>query len=177
MRNCLRRNALVLALISGFIVVTANSARAEPWDEYSYSSDGFVISAPFAPALSKADFGTPANPLPSRILTWKFPDGAVVLVTATDYSGTDSVDASLNSVAQGEVQSLKNGRIVSQKSLVQQGVNGIECVMEGDDYHARTRIFRQGNRIWNIYVLSSTGKPIYDQTDRLFASFRFLQTP
>ena len=48
-------------------------------------------------------------------------------------------------------------------------------MIEGDDVRAHTRTFFKGQRLWQLLSITEAGKPFYDQTDRMFASFRFVQ--
>jgi hypothetical protein len=169
-------SALLLSIVVLFSATASGASCAEPWVEYPYVSDGFAISGPSAPVLTKQTAQTDVGPVETRILTWDFNETAVVLAIA-DYPSVNgnTVQQILSNSADGEAKSWKNGRVVSKTPLVLQGVTGIEAVIEADDFHGRSRIFVQGRRLWQILSLSSAGQPLYADTDRIFASFRFLQ--
>jgi len=99
----------------------------------------------------------------------------VLLVAARAFTnGLGALNSDpVEDVASGEIKNLKNGRISSKKPVTLADVSGIDYVLEGDDNHARSRIFRQGNRIWTLLVLSAAGTPLDDRADRFLASFRF----
>jgi hypothetical protein len=170
-----RVNALTAVLAVALLVPAASSAQMSAWSEYPYVADGFAISAPSEPLKATvSDSGTAASPLPTHTIIWRLPDGSVLLIASSvspngwDTSAGDPVD----SVLDGELQSLTGGKLISKKPIVIPSATGIDCVLDGDAYHARTRIVRQGNHIWAMLVLGVISKPLTDQADRFFASFR-----
>jgi hypothetical protein len=170
-----RPAAMFFGLVLVFLAATAGVANAQSWNEYSYLSDGFAVSGPSTPVMSKQTAQTAVGSVETRIWTWDFDATAVVLAVA-DYPKINStVQEVLSNAADGEAGAWKGGRIVSKTPIVQQGVSGIECVIDGDEFHGRSRIFFQGLRLWQILSLASSGQPLYTGTDRMFASFRFVQ--
>jgi len=168
------RYALALGLALALLAPAVTSAQTAAWNEYPSAADGFAISAPSAPMISTQDYGTAEFPAPTHTWIWKI-DGAVLLVAASAFTNGwgDSKSDPVEDVASGEIKNLKNGRITSKKPVTLADVSGIDYVLEGDDNHARSRIFRRGNRIWTLLVLSAAGTPFDDRADRFFASFRF----
>jgi len=163
--------ALVVALVGSMTGATS----ADTWNEYVHTPDGFAISGPFEPTPSTADFGSGATPLPTRLLNWRIPGGVVLFMSVTDYSGSasESVDATLASVIDGQLSTTKDGKLVYKNPVTLQGVKGLDCLIEGSEVHSRTRVFRKGDKVWQMLSLSSKNVALYDQTDRWFASFRF----
>jgi hypothetical protein len=167
---------MFISLVMLFVAATTAASYAQSWEEYAYASDGFAISGPSAPVMTKQNVQAEnAGLIETRIWTWDFSATAVV-VAVNDYPTISiPVEQVLSNAAGGEASAWKNGRIVSKTPIVQQGVSGIECVIAADDFSGRSRIFFQGHRLWQILSLSATGQPLYAQTDRMFASFRFVQ--
>ena len=170
-----RPTAIFIGLVFLFLAAATRASYAQSWIEYSYPSDGFAISGASAPVLSTQTAQSKAGPVPTRIWTWDFSATAVV-IAVNDYPSVNaSVQEVLDNAAAGEAGAWKGGHIVSKTPIVQQGVTGLDCVIDGDDFHGRSRLFFQGRRLWQIISLSATGQPLYAQTDRMLASFRFLQ--
>jgi hypothetical protein len=154
---------------------SASYGQAQGWNEYTYASAGFAVSGPSDPALSKTSTDSAFGQIEIRVWTWDL-SPSVMMIGVNDYpsTGTFDTEETLNGAAAGEVKAWKGGRVVSKTPILVAGITGIECVLESDDYHGRSRIFFQGHRLWQVLSLSAIGQPLYEQTDRIFASFRFL---
>jgi hypothetical protein len=172
-----RPTPIFIGLAFFFFAAATRASYAQSWIEYSYPSDGFAISGESAPAPSTQTAQTKVGPVPTRIWTWDFSATAVVLAVNDYPSVNASVQEVLDNAAGGEASAWKGGHIVSKTPIVFQGVSGLECVIDGDEFHGRSRLFFRGLRLWQIISLSATGQPLYAQTDRMFASFRFVQAP
>jgi hypothetical protein len=166
------RSAVICFALVAF-AASAAGAR-DSWNEFSYLSDGFAVSGPSEPTQSKQSVDTAVGPVETR--TWVWPD-PVLIVVVNDYPSLNNLTVAeiLSNAAGGEVGKLDGGRITSKNPIVLQGVNGLECFMEGDAYAAHTRIYFQGHRMWQLIAISKIGQPADTQINRMFASFRFLQ--
>ena len=169
-----RSASIFIGLVLAFVAATAGASSAQTFSEYLYLSDGFAVSGPSAPALSKQTAQSGVGPVETRIWTWDFTETAVVIAVA-DYPKINStVQEVLSNAADGEAGAWKCGHVTSKTPIVLQGISGLECVIDGTEFHGRSRIFFQGLRLWQILSLASTGSPLNAQTDRMFASFRFV---
>jgi hypothetical protein len=168
------RSAVICFALVAF-AASAAGARADSWNEFSYLSDGFAVSGPSVPTQSKQSVDTAVGPVETR--TWVWPD-PVLIVVVNDYPSLNNQTEAdiLSNAAGGEVGKLEGGRITSKTPIVLQGVNGLECFMDGDAYRAHTRIYFQGHRMWQLIAIGPIGQPVDAQINRMFASFRFLQT-
>jgi hypothetical protein len=174
-RTRLRAAVLFAVVALLFVAYAPATARADQsWEEYANAPDGFAISAPSAPANLSKMIQTKVGPVEARIWQWDMTTVAL-FVSVSDYPSTSSnVQETLTNVASGEAGSWKGGHVVSSTPITLQGVAGLDCVIVGDDFHSRSRIFFRGRRLWQVLSIGATGGPLYDQTDRFFASFRFV---
>jgi hypothetical protein len=169
-----RSAALFLSSLVLFVAAATSASYAQAWNEFSYASDGFAVSAGSAPALSSQTAKSAVGPVETRIWTWDYNTTAVVIAVADYPSINSSVQEVLTNAANGEAGAWKDGKVTSRTPITLQGITGVECVIDGSEFHGRSRIFFQGRRLWQMLSLASTGQPLYAQTDRLFASFRFV---
>ncbi len=167
--------ALFAVLAFAFVASAPTRASADQsWDEYASTPDGFAISAASAPDKSSKMIQTKVGPVEARIWQWDMKTVAL-FVSVSDYpSASSNVQETLANVASGEAGSWKGGHVVSSTPITLQGVAGMDCVIAGDDFHSRSRIFFRGRRLWQVLSIATTGGALYDQTDRFFASFRFV---
>jgi hypothetical protein len=167
--------ALFVSLLVLFVATAASAAYAQAWNEFSYASDGFAVSAASVPELSKQTAQSAVGPVETRIWTWDYSATAVVIAVADYPTVNSSVQEVLTNAANGEAGAWKDGKVTSRTPITLQGVSGVECVIDGSEFHGRSRIFFQGRRLWQMLSLAATGAPLYGKTDQMFASFRFVR--
>jgi hypothetical protein len=174
MASRLNRTAKLAGGILLMLALTTKASLAQSWTEYSYPSAGFAVSGPIAPVLSKQGAQSESGPIETRFWSWNFPT-ASMLIGVADYASMNYSERDLlDRVADNTVKGWRGGRVVSRAPIVQQGVAGVDCIISSDEYQGRLRVFVQARRIWWILSLASTGQALYSETDRLFASFRFV---
>ncbi len=164
-----RFHFLALALF----LVAALAAGAQDWQTYSYPADGFSISAPQAPVLSKQS--VPGQDAAVEMHNYLADMGfAALYASVTDEAALASknIDEALKGAEQGAIDNV-HGHLVSDRRITLGDYPGLALEVENDSAHFSARIYIVRSTLYLTLVVSGLGKP-YPDADRFLDSFRLI---
>lgn len=162
-----------LALFSLFPLAAFQLAAAQEWHTYSYPADGFSISAPAQPVISKQDVDGEGGPVKMHNYLLELSTAALYASTSDDAILPNSnPDDALKGAEQGAVDNL-HGHLVSDKRIALGSYPGVEMEADSDSAHFTARIYIVRSRLYLTLVISAPGKP-YPDAARFLDSFRLL---
>ncbi len=150
------------------------AAQSGDWKSYSYAPDGFSISAPSAPVMSKQDVPTEKGSFELRSYLVEVGSSALY-VGVVDYgsavSGRDPADV-LEGAKSGAINNVK--ATVSKESKVTLGIYpGLSFESENDTMHFSARIYLVGSVLYQVLTASPKSEP-YAGTERYLNSFQLI---
>ena len=176
--------ALATSLLVGIACVTlaALPALADgtiAWSEYSYTADGFAISAPHLPVGKKLVAPTDVGPVTSQIYSVDLGSDNAFMFSSTHYDqglvSSRAADA-LEGAKNGAVANV-HGTLVSQQHISIDGNPGYEIVITASNYHVRERIYVVGDYLYQLLAIAPVGAPLPKDADKFLGSFRLLGKP
>ena len=172
MTTC-RFRALALISVAGLVLTFA--LAQETWKEYVYEADGFAISMPQEPVLSKSSVDTKAGPVEMHNYMVELGQDAALLVSMADY-GSSMQNADPKAVLQGGKEGAMrntNSHLISERPLTLQGYPGLGIETENDTMHFSARFYMVNTRLYQTVAVTSIGKP-YTGTNRFHESLRLV---
>jgi hypothetical protein len=168
----MRRHLIfILAALSWLI---CGCQKAEHWQEYSYPSDGFAISSPYAPVLETTTLQVPQRgPVEMHNYTLSLGRGyGDFLLTTTEVKTVDpnSIKSALEGTKKGFIG---NGKLLAEKEISIDGNPGIEFEFE-DHSHKLIRCYSVNKRYFQFIWNGSLKQPVPAAVGRIFNSFRLL---
>ena len=133
------------------------------WKVYTYPADGFSISLPSAPDISKRNLDSDAGPIELRAYTSTDGD-AVIVIAVCDYgSGAAGKDATivLQNAKNGELQH-SGSHIVSEKQITMGAYPGLQFEAENDQTHSTFRLYYVGSTLYQALVITPLNNPCPD---------------
>ena len=162
-----------MALSSLFPLAALNVAAAQEWQTYSYPADGFSISAPAQPVISKQDVDSDGGSVKMHNYLLELGSAALYASTSEDSALPNSnLDDALKGAEQGAVDNV-HGHLVSDKRIALGSYPGVEMEADSDSAHFTARIYIVRSRLYLTLVVSAPGKP-YPGATRFLDSFHLL---
>jgi len=165
-----------LMLLAVVVALVSVAAAQGAWKQYVYDDDGFAISAPQAPTMSKANVDTAAGPIEMHNYMVELGDDAAMLASVADY-GANLLKADPKAVLQGGKEGAMkntNSHLVSERDITLQGYPGLAIETENDTMHFSAHFYLVKSRLYQTVVVTSVGKPFAD-TERFHDSLHFLE--
>jgi hypothetical protein len=166
--------ALTLALLAGG--AAAACAQSAPWQDYTYPADGFALSSPRPPALSRQNADGAGGTVELHFYSIEIGDGVGFMVIASALHPSDQrpVDQILTDAKSGGARAI-DGQIVRDRPVTLGKVPGVEIEVVAKDFHARARYYLVGRMLYQVMSLAPTARPILADTDRFYKSFHLLK--
>lgn len=170
----MKRRLAAMACIVLSACVASVSAQSSDWKEYVYPDDGFAMSSPSEPKLTK-------SMVPLKIggeaeMHQYVVDPGVGYAFVADVAYAPSGDVySLTAARDGMVSAVK-GQIVSEMPISLGNYPGLQVEIEvnAQHAHARARLYVVGKRLYELISVAEGDRPISPDTTRFFESFRLL---
>ncbi|HEY6971597.1 MAG TPA: hypothetical protein VJA94_20470 [Candidatus Angelobacter sp.] len=145
------------------------------WKEYSYSADGFAVSAPAAPAFTRQDQPTGTGPVETHNYAIELGHNSGVMISAAQVQSmkSDSVKTNLQNAKEGAIRAV-NGKLISEHEITLQGIPGIEFEAANDQFHTRVRMYLLNKRLITMMMIAPREAAYAAGADRVFASFKLL---
>jgi hypothetical protein len=164
--------ALVCCAVLGLALQTAQ------WKEYPYASDGFAVSTPSEPSVSKQTVKSAAGDV--EIHYYSIPlvgDKGFMICAATLHPADRRTPQEiLTEGKRGAVDAVK-AKITSETQISIAGYPGVQIDFEAEKYHGRSRLYSVGRMLYQVMTVAPTGQPIAEETARFYGSFRLLNVP
>lgn len=150
---------------------------ADQWKEYSYPDDGFLVSAPTEPVLTKSP-PLPAGQPEPRNYAIDLGNNCGVMVSSTEIKGAESVAAKslLAGAKNGAVQAMK-ATLTSEKELTLEEYSGIEFEAENESYHVRGRMYVVKSRLFTLLAVAPKSTAAPPEAGRVLDSFKLAKEP
>ena len=147
-----RRFALAVALLLFAVALTAQTPE---WKPYNYPSDGFLVSFPSAPELSKDNVPTDGGNFELRSYIAEVSSTALYIGVCGYGAKAASADQDvlLDDAKKGAVANIK-GRLLSDKKIALGAYHGVEFEAESATMHLSARIYMVGGVLYQALVIS-----------------------
>ena len=154
---------------------TSQPAVAAPaWKSYSYATEGFSVTAPSEPEMSKRDVPTDAGSFQLR--SYVATDGDVAMMVGVCDYGSTVAGKDPNTVLQGAKSgALTNSRshLTSEKQITLGIYPGLQFDSESDSTHFSVRIYFVGTTLYQVLVVAPLSEG-YPGSLRFLDSFQFI---
>lgn len=168
------RLAGILAYLCFTGVVLASSWQNPPsqWKEYSYPDDGFLISAPAEPVVTKSPPLPPGQPEPHNYAI-DLGNDCGVMVSSTEIKGAESVSAKslLAGAKNGAIQAVK-AKLTGEKEITLEEYSGIEFEADTETYHMRARMYVVKSKLLSLLAVAPKGTPVPAEAGRVLDSLK-----
>jgi hypothetical protein len=165
--SLLKHFTLAVALLC---FAAALGAQAQQWKTYSYPADGFSVSFPSEPQLTKKDVPAGTGNREVRIyLASDEPAG--MMVGVGDY-GAEAAGQDPNVLLQNAKNKITYAPL-NEKKITLSGHPGLELEGEGDSIHYIIRIFFVGTILYQMQVAYPSDTP-YANAKRFLDSFHLI---
>ena len=176
MRN--RLGAMCLPLLIAFAAALASSqapAAAPEWKEYSYADDGFALKSPAQLSLQKFQQPTASGNIEMRQYSLDLNKDTGVVMSVSDYPNGKSVSSkeALEEGVNGSIQATKATKTAGKNIQLQQ-VPGIEYEADTDAFHMMGRYYWQNGRLFAMLAVSPLGQPVPADVLKVMNSLKFL---
>jgi hypothetical protein len=148
------------------------ATQAAQFKTYSYPSDGFSVSCPSEPHLTKNNVPTPTGTVELRLYFAQ--DGQTGMFVTMDDRGIGGLDSD------AELQRVKDGfltastsHLLSEKKIILGTHSGIEFEAESAIGHYSARFYLVGTKFYKTAVVSRIGQP-YPDALRFLDSFQLI---
>jgi hypothetical protein len=172
MRTTLQRCLIPAAAL--LLFAAALTAQSPEWKAYNYPSDGFRVSFPSAPELSKDNVSTDTGTFELRSYMAEVATTALY-IGVCDYgakAASADPDLLLEDAKKGAVNSVK-GRLLSEKKITLGAYHGVEFEADGATMHLSARSYMVGGVLYQTMVISPLAGR-YPETARFLDSFHLL---
>jgi hypothetical protein len=167
----LRLAAMACLVLSAY--VASVSAQSSDWKEYVYADDGFAVSFPSEPTLTKSMIPLKIGGEAEMHQYLVDAGGGYSFLADVGYAPSGDV-YSLTAARDGMVNAVK-GKLVSEMPISLGNYPGLQVEIEAQGFHVRARLYIVGERrLYELISGADSDKPISLDTTRFFASFRLL---
>jgi hypothetical protein len=176
MRRAMRFSLACAGLASFAAVLNAQTptVQAPAWQTYSYSAEGFSVSFPAQPELSKQSVPTAAGTFELRAYNVTVGPSALY-VGVCDYgaaaNGHDP-QAMLNGAENGALSNTQ-AHLIGSSKITLGAYPGLAFDAENQTLHFTARIYVVGSTLYQTLTASPIGQP-YADTVRFLDSFQFI---
>ena len=145
------------------------------WKEYSYSDDGFAMTVPAEPALTKEQQSTEAGNIEVREYTVDLAENVEILMSVSDFANTNHAapKAILEGAVNGGLQAAK-AKKTSEKDIEMAQAPGIEFEADTDAYQMMGRYYWKDNRLFALLAIAPLGAPMPADALRALDSLKFV---
>lgn len=154
---------------------TPVQAAKPDWKEYSYSDDGFAVTVPAQPALTKEQQSTEAGNIEVREYTVDLAANVEILMSVSDFANTNHAapKAILEGAVSGGLEAAK-AKKTSEKDIELAQVPGIEFEADTDAYQMMGRYYWKNNRLFALLAIAPLGAPMPADALRALDSLKFV---
>lgn len=165
--------ALVCLWVAG--LACAASAQNHAWKEYSYAGDGFAVTAPAEPALTRQDQATAVGKVEVHDYSIDLGNDTGVMITVAEIPGADKTPPKnlLQGAKNGALKAVK-ATLSSEKEITFAGGPGLEIEAATDAYRMRFRIFVVKSRLLTLMAIAPLSASIPADSTRIFDSLKLL---
>ena len=166
---------LMIFILTALCWLTCACQKPEHWQEYSYPSDGFALSCPYAPVLETTTVQIPQQgPMDMHNYTLSLGRGyGDFLLTTAETKKVDpnSIKSALEGTKKGFIG---NGKLLAEQEISLEGNPGIEFEFEVENSHRLVRCYSVHKRYFQFLWNGSLKQPVPPAVGRIFNSFRLL---
>lgn len=172
----------LFGVFCGFLISTAtaqdpNAPYIPDWKEYTYKDHLMAFSLPAPPHFKTQDADTDHGK--STIYAYSAPagNGAVFMVSATEYTGTltDAEQAELLASAVKASPTNLKATVISNKKIALEDHSGVELEMTSEKWHVRYRIFVVATKMYQLIYMTPAAAPVSPEVDKFLNSFHILK--
>ena len=168
----MKRRLAAMACIVLLACVASVSAQSNDWREYVYPDDGFALSFPSEPTLTKSMVPL-KNGGEAELHQYSVDAGSYAFMADVSTYAPSANALSLTGARDGMVSAVK-GNLVSEMPISLGTYPGLQIEFETQGFHARARLYIVGRKLYQILSGADSDKPISQNTTRFFESFRLL---
>jgi len=161
-----------------FCATFAFPLQTAEWKDYPYASDGFVVSSPSQPAMSKQTVKSAAGDVEIHFYAISLTGDKGLMICANTLHPDDrrTPQQILNETKLGAASAVK-AKITSETPISIAAYPGVQIDFEAEKYHGRSRIYSVGRLLYQIMAVTPTGQPLPNEAARFYDSFRLLNAP
>jgi hypothetical protein len=173
----------IVAGLGSFVLlalVTTAVAQTDSWKEYTYTSDGFAISAPAEPTRSSQPIYVSGGTADAHTYTSAAGSKTALMLFVyerhrSDRRSLQQIHAHAQEGALGSV----NGKLRARSELTLGKYQGAELEFEAQHpdldaktHQVRSRYYVVGRKMYHLLAIAPIGEPFPTDADRWFKSFR-----
>jgi hypothetical protein len=178
MRNRLARVLVWLFLTSVVCALPAMQQNPkDEWKEYPYAGDGFSVSAPAEPVLTKQNKDTTAGPVEVHNYAIELGNNSGVMISSTQFQNVQGDPKALVQGAKTGAIGAMNAKITSEKEITIDGYPGIQFDAESENFHIRSRMYMIKGRLLTLLAIAPADSKIPAAADRVFDSLKLKEPP
>ena len=137
------------------------------WVEFSSAEGGFTVSMPGRPDKESVPVNTPGEKTSMYFFSHATPEGLAYVASYADMKldlGTASkVTMFLDGVRQGQLQTNKASKLISEQAITFEGHPGREFLIETPTGISMSRVYLIGNRVYQLFFVKPSG---YQDTEK-----------
>ena len=157
-----------------FALTATLFAQDSDWKEYSYTDDGFSVSAP-ARAVAKRDSEQAKDGTEIHNYYYNLTAESGFMATVTDFHRQNlNGPAVLQRIKTNTINASK-GKLISQKAVTLGNARGVQFEFSSKEYHARVRYFFSNGKLFGVMCLVPPKQPLLPDTNRFLNSLRLQQ--
>jgi hypothetical protein len=155
----------------------ANSDSKEEWKVYSYESDGFAVSAPGEPTLTKQNQDSPGGKVEVHNYAIELGNNSGVMISTTLFPNVQGDPKTLVQGAKNGAVDTMNAKITSEKEITIDGYPGVQFEADSQNFHIRSRMYVVKDRLLMLLAIAPNESKIPPTADRVFDSFKLKEPP
>lgn len=150
-------------------------AAKPDWKEYSYSDEGFAMTVPAQPALTKEQQATETGNIEVREYTVDLAENVEILMSVSDFVNSNHATpkAILEGAVNGGLEAAK-AKKTSEKDIELEQVPGIEFEADTEAYKMMGRYYWKNNRLFALLAIAPLGAPMPADALRALDSLKFV---
>src|SRR5215813_7058320 len=167
---------LVLAIAGAWLAAALPQNTQKDWKEYAYNGDGFAVSAPSEPVMTKQEKETPTGNVEVHNYAIELGNNSGVMLSSAEIKGAEGVDPKLllQNAKTGAVTAM-NAKITTEKEITLETNPGVQFEAESENFHVRARMYMIKGKLLTLLAVAPATTAIPANADRIFASLKLLK--
>jgi hypothetical protein len=154
-----------------------NANSKDEWKVYSYESDGFAVSAPGEPVLTKQSQDSPGGKVEIHNYTIELGNNSGVMISSTQFPNVQGDPKVLVQGAKNGAVDKMNAKITSEKEITIDGYPGVQFEADSQSFRIRSRMYVVKDRLLMLLAIAPNDSKIPPTADRVFDSFKLKGPP
>ena len=174
----MRKNSasLLFCLIIAATLAAAAQAAQNEWQQYSYASDGFAVSAPSQPEFSKQDKPTQAGNVEVHYYAIDLGGNSGVMISTGQFQAQETAPPKTTlQKAKENAIATANAKVTSEHEITLQNFPGLEFEAANDQFHTRVRMYLVNARLITMMAIAPKDTELPAGAEHVFSSFKILK--